>query len=122
MDLTPAACWMLFRYRENPTSRFGDLQAIRDIPLEVLEHGRAQLLQQGYAQDGPSGTTGVTAQGVAVSEQLRSLARTRLVAMLEGWSPEQYPDLQKLLSRLADDIAEAPPDRAGKGRTAEPVA
>ncbi len=110
VDLKPAACWLLFRYRENPTWTLEELRATRDIPLSVLEDGRTQLLENAYAEDGPDGSTELTEAGQAICERLRARARERLVGLLDGWSPEQYPDLQKLLTRLADDIAQAPPE------------
>jgi hypothetical protein len=109
VDLTPAACWMLFRYSEDGTRTIADLREIRDIPVEVLENGRVQLLECGYVE-ADDGLTVVTPGGDAVADQLRAEAREELVALLDGWSPEQYPDLQRLLTRLADDIAEAPPE------------
>ena len=121
VDLTPAACWLLFRYREDPSSTFAELREIREIPLEALQRGREQLLDNGYATAGPDGTTDVTAEGVEISERLRACARERLVALLDGWSPEQYPELEKLLNRLSDDIAEAPPDRVRGPAAPEPV-
>jgi DNA-binding MarR family transcriptional regulator len=112
VDLSPAACWMLFRYREDGTRTIADLQALRDIPTERLEHGRSQLLDCGYVEvSTEDAVTVVTPGGDAIAEQLRAEAREQLVALLEGWSPEQYPDLERLLSRLADDIAGAPPQR-----------
>ncbi len=111
VELTPAACWMLFRYRERPAASFADLRAIRPVPLDELERGRAQLLGCGYVEESAEGAAVVTAAGDVTAERLRGCARERLVALLEGWSPEQYPDLQKLLTHLADDIAEAPPER-----------
>jgi len=121
VDLDPAACWMLFRYRESPACSYADMRAIRPIPLDVLEAGRAQLLERGHITEEPDGLTGVTGSGVAVADRLRAGARERLVTLLEGWSPEDYPDLQKLLTRLADDIAQAPPEQVRRGREAQPV-
>ena len=111
VELTPAACWMLFRYRERPAASFADLRAIRPVQLEDLEAGRAQLIASGYVEVGSEGAADVTAAGEVVAERLRGCARERLCKLLEGWSAEDYPDLQKLLTRLADDIAEAPPER-----------
>ena len=122
VDLGPAACWMLFRYLEVPTRTLAELRAIHDIPLDVLEDGREQLLECGYITPGPDGTTLVTPEGSAVADRLRTGARDRLVGLLDGWSPEQYPELQRLLTRLADDIAEAPPERLTIPRPVEPVA
>ena len=122
VDLDPAACWMLFRYRETPACSYADLRAIRPIPLDVLEAGRAQLLDRGYIEQLEDGTTGVTAAGSAAADVLRTGARERLTLLLDGWSPEQYPDLQKLLTRLADDIAQAPPEQRRGAREPEPVA
>ena len=112
---------MLFRYRDAPTCTFADMRAIRPIPLDVLEAGRAQLLEHGYIEAGADDAMVLTTAGLAVADRLRAVARERLVRLLDGWSPEQYDDLQKLLTRLADDIAQAPPEQVRDGRAPEPV-
>ncbi len=91
VELTPAACWMLFRYRERPSASFADLRAIRPVPLDVLEGGRAQLIESGYVLESPEGAADVTAEGEIVAERLRGCARERLCRLLEGWSARGLP-------------------------------
>jgi EmrB/QacA subfamily drug resistance transporter len=111
VHLSPAACWMLFRYREDPTRTIHDLHAIKDIPIGVLEDGRALLIEHGYIEPGPDDTTAVSASGEVIAEELRAEAREQLIVLLDGWSPDQYPELARLLTRLANDVAEAPPEQ-----------
>ena len=111
VDLSPAACWLLFRYREDPEVAIADLARARGIPFDVLEAGRTQLAQHAQIEDGPDHTTRLTPAGLETSERLRAHARVRLVTLLDGWSPELYPELERLLTRLGDDIAQAPPER-----------
>ena len=42
--------------------------------------------------------------GIEIADRLRATLRSRLEALLEGWSPEQYPDLVSLLDHFADEI------------------
>jgi hypothetical protein len=103
---------MLFRYREDPTRTIDNLRAIRNIPIGVLEDGRALLIEHGYIEPAPDGTTAVTESGEVIAEELRAEAREQLIVLLDGWSPDQYPELARLLTRLANDVAEAPPEHA----------
>jgi hypothetical protein len=109
VGLGPAACWMLFRYSEDRTWTVARLHAAAPIPVDVLERGRGELVSCGYVEDAEDGTTVVTAAGSAVEQRLRAAARARLTTLLEGWEPEDYPDLVKLMNRLAGDLAQAPP-------------
>ena len=39
-----------------------------------------------------------------IADRLRATLRSRLEGLLEGWSPEQYPDLVSLLDHFAHEI------------------
>jgi EmrB/QacA subfamily drug resistance transporter len=107
--LRPATCWMLGRYEHDPSTTFDELRDRQPVPVEILEAGRRELLEHGYVTEEEDGTTALTPAGVAVLDQLRARARARLERLLDGWEPEQYPELERLLTRLAGDYAEAPP-------------
>jgi DNA-binding MarR family transcriptional regulator len=100
---------MLGRYEHDPSTTFDELRERQPVPVEILEAGRRELLEHGYVTEEEDGTTAITPAGVAVLDQLRAQTRARLERLLDGWEPEQYPELERLLTRLAGDYAEAPP-------------
>jgi hypothetical protein len=46
----------------------------------------------------------LTASGSVLAEQLTVAVRQRLEEMLQAWSPEQYPDVVKLLNTFASEL------------------
>jgi EmrB/QacA subfamily drug resistance transporter len=46
----------------------------------------------------------LTAEGADLADQLTAAVRQRLEEMLQAWSPEQYPDIVKLLNQFASEI------------------
>lgn len=46
----------------------------------------------------------LTPAGVEVADRLTSAVRDRLQGLLEGWSPDRYPDLVHLLDNFAAEI------------------
>lgn len=117
--LGPAACWMLLRHVDTPGYTIADAQARLKEPLPdgVFEAARDELLAAGYvtvedAPDDPDPPITVTPAGVAVHDQLRTQAREQLRQLLDGWSPEQYPELERLLTRLAGDYADERPEES----------
>ena len=45
---------------------------------------------------------------MALADQLIAAVRARLENLLEGWSPEQYPDLVRLLNKFATEVIPTP--------------
>jgi hypothetical protein len=46
----------------------------------------------------------LTEEGADLADQLTTAVRRRLEGMLQAWSPEQYPDIVKLLDQFATEI------------------
>ena len=42
--------------------------------------------------------------GAEIADRITAAVRDRLEGLLEGWSPEQYPDLVQLLDHFAAEI------------------
>ena len=58
----------------------------------------------------------LTPAGAAAADQLISArCGARLENLLEGWSPDQYPDLVRLLDNLATEVIPTSPALAAAG-------
>ena len=53
--------------------------------------------------------------GAVVADQLIDAVRTRLEGLLDGWSPEHYPELVHVLGQFASDIVPGAPALSGSG-------
>jgi len=103
VDLPLPSCWVLVQLRRQPGLDEGALRdmagrhklspeamdaAIRDVRDRSLVGADMQL----------------TPAGVDIADKLITTVRDRLQGLLEGWSPEQYPDLVHLLDSFASEI------------------
>jgi EmrB/QacA subfamily drug resistance transporter len=105
--LDPPSCWLLFRIEEHAPMRPDDLARHLHLPSEKLTPYLEHLIQRGLVmvslpsdgQDG--GQLTLTPAGRQVADQLVATRRDELVGFLDGWSPEQYAEVNELLRRLA---------------------
>jgi DNA-binding MarR family transcriptional regulator len=125
VELSPAACWLIVRLREDPGASIPALCSRYDIPQAAGERalqelrGRSLLVVAPGAEPGSELITGVTPEGEDIVERLVGERRASLERLCEGWSPDQHADLAGLLTRLAREIAREPSSEVG---SAEPAA
>ena len=114
VDLSLPACSVLVRLRRDPGRSVAELADQTRIPVETLGRAVAELKSRGLLETGPAGVgrddggaapiETLTPAGVAIADQLIAAVRARLEPLLDGWSPEQYPELVRLLDRFATEV------------------
>jgi predicted MFS family arabinose efflux permease/DNA-binding MarR family transcriptional regulator len=109
VDLSPAACWLIVRLHEDPHADIAELCGSYDIPLEVGERARGELVDRGLVTRDGDEITGLTPQGHAIAERLTAERRASMERLMEGWSASENPDLAGLLTRLAREVGREPP-------------
>ena len=80
-----------------------DLRAValqQKITAEAVDGAIQDVKQRGLC----GADMRLTDAGVETADRLTSAVRERLETLLEGWSPEQYPDLVHLLDHFAAEI------------------
>jgi EmrB/QacA subfamily drug resistance transporter len=122
VDLPLTDCWVLVHLRRDADSDLGELAERNKITVEDLQASLAGLNSRRLiaqpppttSSDGPGVSQAVvlTPAGIAVADQLIATVRARLETLLEGWSPDQYPDLVRLLDTLATEVIPATPTMA----------
>jgi hypothetical protein len=124
---------VLVQLRRDPSVGLTSLATSQKIPLAALDGAVADLVERGLlapvepqalaAGTGPADPAGegtgltdaaeavaplpaysLSPSGALVADQLIDAVRTRLNGLLQGWSPEQYPELVRLLDQFASDI------------------
>jgi hypothetical protein len=103
VDLPLADCWVLVQLRRHPGWDQAALMAqARDhkIPPDVAEAAVHDVIDRHLV----SPDLELAPNGIEIADRLRATLRSRLEGLLEGWSPEQYPDLVSLLDHFADEI------------------
>ncbi|SDS46533.1 MDR family MFS transporter [Actinopolymorpha singaporensis] len=98
--LPAGSLWALCRLARAGPARAADLAAVARVPPERAGPHVDTLLAAGYvSRDG--GRLEVTPSGLAAVDQLVATRRAALGRRLEGWRPEEHPELSALLQHLA---------------------
>jgi EmrB/QacA subfamily drug resistance transporter len=106
VDLTPAACWLLARLSEPGSAGIDELAASAETDVERLAKARDELDSRGLIEaegQQPSGYR-LTPEGRATLARLTETGERRLSDLLEGWRPQEHPDLARLIARLAREF------------------
>jgi EmrB/QacA subfamily drug resistance transporter len=105
VDLEPGAAWLLL-HAGSPDAP-ADLTEIRDrphVPAERFDVALAQLRARDYVDAGGA----VTTAGCAARDQLVAARTDCLRGLIAEWEPDEHPELDPLLRRLAEELEPAP--------------
>ncbi len=105
VQLSPAACWLLVRFSQNPEVTPTALARRYDVDPARLETGLRELGEQGLVTESRT----LTPAGSEVLERLVAARHAGLTELLADWSPEQHRELAEFLRRVAGDLAQDVP-------------
>jgi len=131
VDLPIASCWALVQLRRDPDVDLAALAKRRKLAPARLDSALADLAARGLtaapevralagAGSDAARNAALTPGGAAIADRLIAAVRARLTSLLEGWSPDQYPELARLLSTLASEVIPGSQELAATGTTALP--
>ncbi|MGH3241089.1 MAG: DHA2 family efflux MFS transporter permease subunit [Spirillospora sp.] len=99
--LPAGSVWALCRIAKDGTVAGTELAERAGV---TVEHGRPfvdRLVDSGYVRRA-EGTLTITGSGLVVAERLFDVRRAGLAHHLDGWSPEDHPELTDVLRKLAE--------------------
>jgi EmrB/QacA subfamily drug resistance transporter len=108
IDLPLNECWALVQIRRG--HKDPDVLSERSgASPEAVQATLATLAGKGLVTGPPANATGdrsleLTQSGAGIADTLLASIRKRLEKLLEGWSPEKYSDLSKLLNDFAAEV------------------
>jgi hypothetical protein len=103
IDIPLIDAGVLVLLRTQPTMDAPALVALaktRGVPSEQAEAAVADTVSRGLVTPDLQ----LTAEGADLADRLTAAVRQRLEEMLQAWSPEQYPDIVKLLDQFANEL------------------
>jgi len=110
VDLSPAACWLIAHLQDDPAMDIPAMSRAFDIPEAATARGLQELAAHGYVTlDDSDAVTALTDAGRQVAEKLIAERTASLERLVEGWSPDQHPDLALLLTRMARELQQDAP-------------
>ncbi|HEX3980137.1 MAG TPA: MFS transporter, partial [Acidimicrobiales bacterium] len=104
LELEPRAVWLLYRLADRPDCTIAEVGARLNVDPERLRSGVDALVSAGMVGqvDAPAGSRLVlTPVGHEAIEKLTVARRDSLTELLEGWNPEDHPEVVELIRNLA---------------------
>lgn len=112
LDLTPDQTSAMLRLVHPGGITLDDLATRFGWPIEDVGDLAASLAAKGLAQTEQGGLV-ATAMGKDLVDRLVEARRAGLARMLEGWAPEDHPEVVDLVRRLAVELVEDGSPRKG---------
>jgi len=100
LELDPPATWLLLRFADQPDTSVQALSAQLDVASQHLEAGLSALEAAGMLAPGPDGLS-LTPAGQDAIDRLVAARRAGLTDLLEGYAPDDHPELVELVRTLA---------------------
>jgi EmrB/QacA subfamily drug resistance transporter len=104
LDLQPRAVWLLYRLADRPDSTIEEVSARLKVDPEKLREGVDALVAAGMVDRVDFGGThalALTPSGHEAIERLTIARRQSLTELLEGWDPEDHPEVVDMVRDLA---------------------
>jgi EmrB/QacA subfamily drug resistance transporter len=104
LDLPPRSVWLLYRLSEGPACTVADLADRLDVDPSVIQPGLDGLVSAGMVEEQRRGAEcdlHLTTSGAAALDRLTAARRDGLTELLEGWNPEEHPEVVEMVKDLA---------------------
>ena len=100
LELDPRATWLLLRFADQPDTTVDELSQRLNVVSEHLEAGLSSLQAAGMLVKGPVGLS-LSPSGRDAIDRLTAARRAGLTDLLEGYAPDDHPELVQLVETLA---------------------
>ncbi|MER6810567.1 MFS transporter [Spirillospora sp. NPDC000708] len=100
VDMPAGSIWALCRIAKDETVAGMDLADRAGVPIEQGRPYVDRLVDAGYVRRAGD-VLAITPSGGATAERLFAARREGLEKHVEGWSPEEHPELSDVLTKLA---------------------
>ncbi|HEY2214093.1 MAG TPA: MFS transporter, partial [Acidimicrobiales bacterium] len=107
INLPPRSVWLLYRLADRPMCTVHDVASQLKVDKEIIEPGVTGLVEAGMVQkidrDGQHDLA-VTPLGEDAMVRLTEARRQGLTELLDGWNPEEHPEVIAMVKELAASL------------------
>jgi EmrB/QacA subfamily drug resistance transporter len=107
LQLDPRPTWLLYRFADHPDCTLASVAARLKVDPERIESGIDALVEKGLVEmsRGPGECEfTLTGPGHDAVDRLTAARRAGLTELLEGWHPEDHPEIGVMVRRLAHEL------------------
>ena len=107
LDLPPRSCWLLYRLADRPACTVQEVAARLKVDPQIIEPGVAGLVAAGMVEEvtrGQECDLALTPAGLSAIDRLTEARRNGLTELLEGWNPEEHPEVIDMVKNLASSL------------------
>jgi EmrB/QacA subfamily drug resistance transporter len=107
VDLPPRSVWLLYRLSERPACTVEEVAENLHVDSSIIQPGVDGLVSAGMIrvdQRGPDCDLHLTTAGTQALDKLTEARRRGLTELLEGWNPEEHPEVIELVKQLAHSL------------------
>jgi EmrB/QacA subfamily drug resistance transporter len=107
IDLPSRSCWLLYRLADRPACTVREVAKSLKVDAEIIRPAVAGLVAAGMVSEIHRGTErdlALTPIGLAAIDRLTEARRNGLTELLEGWSPQEHPEVIDMVKHLASSL------------------
>ncbi len=107
IDLPPRSVWLLYRLADRPACTVNEVADRLKIDPALIQPGIDGLLAAGMVEERRRDADCdlfLTTTGTAALDKLTEARRSGLTELLEGWNPEEHPEIIEMVKHLAQSL------------------
>jgi EmrB/QacA subfamily drug resistance transporter len=107
VELPPRSCWLLYRLADRPATSLTEVAGRLKVDPQIIQPGIDGLVSAGMVAEverGPECDLALTPAGQDALSRLTEARRSGLTELLEGWNPEEHPEVIEMVKHLAASL------------------
>ena len=107
IDLPPRSCWLLYRLADRPACTVQEVATRLKVDQDIIQPGVEGLVAAGMVEEVTRDTEcdlTLTPLGLTAIDRLTEARRGGLTELLEGWNPEEHPEVIDMVKNLASAL------------------
>ena len=104
IDLPSRSCWLLYRLADRPACTVREVAKRLKVDADIIRPAVAGLVEADMVAEihrGAERDLALTPTGLAAIDRLTEARRNGLTELLEGWNPQEHPEVIAMVKDLA---------------------